>query len=104
MTDKPVRVGDYVKLDTGQEGYVVDIGWRSTKIRELSNNIISVPNSKMAGSIVVNYYMPEPEMSALVQVGVSYDSDLEKVEKVTKEVAKQVLSTVKGGVPNLSLS
>jgi len=53
----------------------------------------------MAGSIVINYYLPEPEMAVLVQVGVSYDSDLEKVEEVTTEVAKRVLSRVKGGVP-----
>ncbi len=83
MTDKPVRIGDYIKLESGQEGYVIDVGWRSTKIRELPNNIITVPNSKMAGSIVTNYYMPEPEMAVLVQVGVRYDSDLEKVERVT---------------------
>ena len=99
MSDRPVRVGDYVKLDSGQEGYVVDIGWRSTKIRELPNNIIVVPNSKLAGSIVTNYYLPEPEMACLVQVGVSYDSDLEKVERVTIDVAKRVLKRVTGGVP-----
>ncbi|MGQ9788562.1 MAG: mechanosensitive ion channel family protein [Candidatus Hadarchaeaceae archaeon] len=99
MTDKPFKVGDYVKIETGQEGYVVDIGWRSTKIRELPNNIITVPNSKMAGSIVINYYQPVSEMSVLVQVGVSYDSDLEKVERVTIEVAREIMKKVQGGVP-----
>lgn len=99
MTDKPFKIGDYVKLDTGQEGYVVDIGWRSTKIRELPNNIITIPNSKMAGAIVIDYHQPVPEMSVLVQVGVSYDSDLEKVERVTIEVAKEIMKNVKGGVP-----
>ena len=99
MSDRPVRVGDYIRLDSSQEGYVVDIGWRSTKIRELPNNIIVVPNSKLAGSIVTNYYLPEPEMACLVQVGVSYDSDLEKVERVTIDVAKRVLERVTGGVP-----
>jgi len=98
MADRPVRVGDYIKLETGQEGYVLDIGWRSTKMRELPNNVIVVPNSKLAGAIVTNYYLPEPEMSVLVQVGVSYDSDLEKVEKVTIDVARKVLHKVTGGV------
>jgi small-conductance mechanosensitive channel len=99
MADRPVRVGDYIKLESGQEGYVTDIGWRSTKIRELPNNIIVVPNSKLAGAIVTNYYLPEPEMACLVQVGVSYDSDLEKVERVTIDVGKKVLKKVTGGVP-----
>ncbi len=99
MTDRPVRVGDFIELDTGQKGYVVDIGWRSTKIRELPNNIITVPNSKLAGAIVTNYYLPEKEMACLVQVGVSYDSDLEKVERVTVEVAKEVIKRVEGEMP-----
>ncbi|MDI6642784.1 MAG: mechanosensitive ion channel family protein [Candidatus Hodarchaeaceae archaeon] len=99
MSDRPVRVGDYIELDSGQKGYVVDIGWRSTKIRELPNNMIVIPNSKLAGAIVTNYYLPEKEMACLVQVGVSYDSDLEKVERVTIDVGKQVLKRVNGGVP-----
>ncbi|HDI12867.1 MAG TPA: mechanosensitive ion channel family protein [Hadesarchaea archaeon] len=99
MTDRPVREGDYIELESGQKGYVEKIGWRSTRIRELPNNIIVVPNSKLAGAIVTNYYLPEPEMACLVQVGVSYNSDLEKVERVTIDVGRQVLKKVTGGVP-----
>lgn len=99
MTDQPVRVGDYIALDSGQKGYVVDVGLRSTKIRELPNNIIVVPNSKLAGAIVTNYYLPEKEMACLVQVGVSYGSDLEKVERVTIDVAKKVIKRVEGEMP-----
>ena len=99
MTDRPVRVGDYVELESGRKGYVIDVGWRSTRIRELPNNIIVVPNSKLAGSIITNFYLPEPEMACLVQVGVAYNSDLEKVERVTIDVGKKVLKKVTGGVP-----
>ncbi|PIU13565.1 MAG: mechanosensitive ion channel protein MscS [Hadesarchaea archaeon CG08_land_8_20_14_0_20_51_8] len=99
MTDRPVRVGDYIALDSGQKGYVVDVGLRSTKIRELPNNIIVVPNSKLAGAIVTNYYLPEKEMACLIQVGVSYGSDLEKVERVTIDVAKKVIKRVEGEMP-----
>ncbi|KUO40375.1 MAG: hypothetical protein AVW06_02540 [Hadesarchaea archaeon DG-33-1] len=98
MADRPIRVGDYIELETGQKGYVTDVGWRSTRVRELPNNIIVIPNSKLAGSIVTNYYMPEREMACLVQVGVSYGSDLAKVEKVTIDVAKKVMARVPGGV------
>lgn len=96
---KHVRVGDFIKLDNGDEGYVVDIGWRATKIRVLSNNIVIIPNNKLSQSQITNYYMPEKELVVLVQVGVHYDSDLEKVEKVTCEVAKEILKQVQGGVP-----
>ncbi len=99
IASRQVRVGDYVKLDTGEEGYVVDITWRNTTIRALPNNLIIVPNSRMASAVVLNYNLPQREMSVIVQVGVSYDSDLEKVEKVTIEVATDVMREVPGGVP-----
>jgi small-conductance mechanosensitive channel len=96
---KQLHPGDYVKLDSGQEGYVTDVTWRNTIIKELPNNMIIVPNSKLASAIVTNYYQPEQEMAVLIQVGVSYGSDLRKVEKVTVEVGKEVMQEVEGGVP-----
>ncbi|HEC92126.1 MAG TPA: mechanosensitive ion channel, partial [Candidatus Atribacteria bacterium] len=56
---KQIKVGDYIKLESGEEGYVVDIGWRNTTIRMIPNNLVIVPNSKIASSIVVNYNLPE---------------------------------------------
>ncbi|MFH1625075.1 MAG: mechanosensitive ion channel family protein, partial [Pseudomonadota bacterium] len=98
LISRQVRVGDYVKLGTGEEGYVVDITWRNTTLRALPNNIIMVPNSKLASAITTNYNLPEKELSVRVQVGVSYDSDLEHVEKVTIEVAKGVMQDIVGDV------
>jgi small-conductance mechanosensitive channel len=96
---RQLRPGDYVKLDSGEEGYVTDISWRNTTIRALPNNMIIVPNSKLASTIVTNYYQPEQEMAVLIEVGVSYDSNLQKVEKVTMEVGKEVMRNVEGGAP-----
>jgi small-conductance mechanosensitive channel len=96
--DKPIRIGDYIKLESGQEGYVAQIGWRNTRIRMLPNNIVIVPNAKLVSSQITNFYLPETELAVLVQVGVSYQSDLEKVEKVTIEVAKEALKETLGGV------
>lgn len=97
IVSKQVEVGDYIKLDSGEKGYVTDISWRNTTIRELPNNLVVVPNSKLADTIIINYNQPQREMSVIIQVGVSYDSDLEKVEKVTINVAKAVLQKVTGG-------
>jgi small-conductance mechanosensitive channel len=85
---RQIRLGDYVKLNTGEEGYVADIGWRSTTIRSLGNNMIIVPNSRLAQAIVTNYYLPEKRMSASFQVGVSYRSDPDRVEKILLDVAR----------------
>jgi small-conductance mechanosensitive channel len=97
MADKPIRLGDFVKIGE-VEGYVDKIGWRTTRIRRLSNHIVILPNSKVATAEVLNYDLPEPEGGLVVDVGVSYESDLEKVERVTVEVAKDVLQKVPGGV------
>jgi small-conductance mechanosensitive channel len=93
-----IRVGDYIKLETGEEGYVVDINWRSTKIKMLPNNLVLIPNDKLNKAIVINYCLPDKEMAVLVDLGVHYKSDLEKVERITSEVAKSVMAEVSGGV------
>ncbi len=95
-----VRVGDYIKIESGHEGYVTDIGWRETKIRMLPNNEILVPNKKLSEATITNYYLPDRELAVTVEIGVDYDSDLEKVERVTSEVGRQVMQTVSGGVPS----
>jgi small-conductance mechanosensitive channel len=99
LLSRKIKPGDYVKLETGEEGYVTDITWRNTTIRALPNNMIIVPNSKLASAIVTNFYQPETAMAVLVQVGVGYESDLRKVERVTVEVGRGVMREVQGGVP-----
>jgi small-conductance mechanosensitive channel len=99
IASKQIRPGDYVKLDTGEEGYVMDITWRYAVVRSLSDNMIIIPNSKLSSAIVTNFALPVNEMSVLLQVGVSYDCDLDKVERVTVDVARGVMKEVDGGVP-----
>jgi small-conductance mechanosensitive channel len=93
-----IRVGDYLKLDTGQEGYVVDFSWRSTRLRMLANNLVVVPNAKLAQAIVVNHHLPSQDMAVLVEVGVDYASDLQQVERVVVEVGRDVMTQVAGAV------
>jgi small-conductance mechanosensitive channel len=97
--DRPVAPGDFVKLESGQEGYVTDVGWRNTRIRLLSNDTVIIPNTKLIGSTITNYYLPAKETAVLMQVGVHYDSDMDKVERVVSEVGNEVMRTVQGGVP-----
>jgi small-conductance mechanosensitive channel len=99
IVSRQIKPGNYIKLSTGEEGYVVDINWRNTLIKELSNNMIIIPNSKLASAIVTNYSLPENEIFIYIDVRISYDEDLEKVEKITIQVAKEVMKEVKGGDP-----
>jgi len=95
-----IRVGDYVKLDSGQEGYVVDFSWRSTRLRMLANNLVVVPNSKLAQAILVNHHLPSQDLAVLVEIGVDYSSDLRHVERVVTEVGRSVMQEVTGAVPD----
>lgn len=67
-------------------------------MRAPANHIIVVPNSRIADMILVNYNAPDAEEGVQVPVGVSYGSDLQEVERITCEVAADVLRTVPGGV------
>ncbi len=95
---RPIQVGEFVELENGMQGVVADIGWRATRIREQANNLVIVPNARVSDMIVRNYDQPDSEQAVLVQVGVSYSSDLPLVERVTTEVARTVLMEVEGGV------
>lgn len=96
MMEKSIRVGDFIRLETGQEGFVTDITWRTTRIRMLPNNMVIIPNHNLAKSIVTNYYLPEKRMSLLIPVSVSYGSDPEQVEAVLLRVAETAAQEVPG--------
>ena len=96
LVEKSIRVGDFIRLETGQEGYVEDITWRTSRIRMLPNNMVVIPNSKLSQSIVTNYYLPEKRMSLLIPIGVSYSSDPDKVEKILIEEAKSGVGDIPG--------
>lgn len=93
-----INIGDFVKLENGQMGFIRDITWRNTTIETAQNNVIVVPNSKMADSIIENFFLTNKEITFNVLVGVGYESDLEKVEKISIQVAKEILEKIEGGV------
>jgi small-conductance mechanosensitive channel len=98
LSSRQVRPGDYVQLATGEEGYVQDVTWRYTTIRQLSNNLTIVPNSRLATTVLTNFYLPVMETTILVPVTVANDSDLTRVEGVSIDVAKSVMQDVAGGI------
>jgi len=95
---KNIQPGHYIQLESADEGYIIDINWRSTTIRTLSNRMIIIPNNKLAASTVRNFSKPDLELSVPVEVSVSYGSDLERVEMVTLDVARGVIKSYPGAV------
>ena len=93
MTEGVIANGDYIQLEGGLKGYVVEVGWRSTRIRDWRNNIVVVPNAKFAETIITNYQQPTPNVNVFLVCGTSYDSDLYRVEEVCNEVMDEVIDT-----------
>jgi small-conductance mechanosensitive channel len=83
-------VGDFVKVESGQEGFVTDIGWRSITMRERSNNLIVIPNNKFAQAIVTNYHLPDRSTMLRIPVSVSYADDPDKVERILTDIASKL--------------
>lgn len=100
ILDKSVSVGDLVNLEDGTSGKIVRIGVRSTKVRTFDNEIVIVPNSKLADSNIKNIAQPGPKSRVVIPFGVAYGSNIEKVKKV---VLKEI-KTVKGFIDDPSPS
>ena len=97
---RKVRLGDYIKVDSGEEGYVVDINWRNTSIRSLPGDVVVVPNAKLANAIVTNFYQPQRETNVVAKASVAYESDLEHVERVTIDVAREAMRALSITIPD----
>jgi small-conductance mechanosensitive channel len=90
VVDKPVRPGDFIRVDPTYEGYVESIGWRSTHLRTLANNLVIIPNATLSKAILTNYTLPTPHVAASVRVDVALDADIDRVEDALADEAKRM--------------
>jgi small-conductance mechanosensitive channel len=91
LLDKPIRPGDFVHLDGGQEGYVETIGWRSTHLRTLVPSAIIVPNATLSKSIITNFRGSNPRLLLGTVIEVSLDSDPRAVADLMEQEAATAL-------------
>jgi small-conductance mechanosensitive channel len=96
LADKPIRVGDYVKVADNVEGHVGDIGWRSTRVRMLQNVVVTIPNKRVAESTITNYDMPESRLAVPIRIAVDYGADPELVERILLEESTRAVDEVPG--------
>lgn len=99
--DRPYKVGDYIILDSGERGEVVAIGVRSTRIKTRDDILISIPNSIIANTKIINESAPIPRFRLRAPIGVAYGSDIEKVEQVLLEIAKENERVLKDPEPRV---
>ena len=86
--DKPYKIGDYIVLDRGERGEVVNIGIRSTRIKTRDDILISMPNSIIANTKIINESAPIPNFRIRVPVSVAYGSDIDRVENILLNIAQ----------------
>lgn len=94
IADKPVVVGDYVKLQSGQEGQLFKLGWRSSKFRMLTSEVVVVPNSQLIDSVVTNYRVADGDVAVAIDLAVLNSNDPAHVERVAQEVAREAVASV----------
>lgn len=91
---RQIKVGNTIQLENSYVGEVVDIAWRTTTLRQLSGNMVILPNSKMASNIIINYTTPHPDLTVTFPMAVALDADLQQVETISQEVAQAVGQTL----------
>jgi len=101
LADAPYKLGDYIVIQTGERGKVVEIGMRSTRILTRDDVEIVVPNSAIANGKIVNESGPVVKRRIRIRVGVSYDSDIDLVEKILREVADGTADVAKQPEPRV---
>ena len=89
FVDKPYKIGDYIVLDMGERGEVVSIGIRSTRIKTRDDILISIPNSIIANTKIINESAPVPNFRIRVPISVAYGTDIDKVENILLEIARK---------------
>jgi small-conductance mechanosensitive channel len=91
VVDKPVRPGDFIRVDPSFEGYVESIGWRSAHLRTLTNNLVIIPNSTLSKAVITNFTLPTPHVASNVRVDVPVSADVDQVEDALADEARRSL-------------
>ncbi|MCG6881262.1 MAG: mechanosensitive ion channel [Deltaproteobacteria bacterium] len=101
LLDKPFTTGNYIILDSGERGEVVDIGLRSTRILTRDEILICIPNSVITNVKIVNESAPEHRFRMRIKIGVAYGSDIEEVEEILMKLAMENHLAVRDPVPRV---
>jgi MscS family membrane protein len=88
--DKPFKVGDRVKIEN-YYGDVISVGTRSTRIRTLDYQVVTLPNNKITTNVIVNYSEPDEKLRITIPVTVAYGTNPLHVKKILLEIAHDAI-------------
>ena len=95
ILDRAYKIGDMIEVEDGRTGIIADVGLRSTKLRTWDNDIVTIPNSYLAESKVLNFTQPSGRCRITVPFTVAYGTDTDFVKKVILNELKKIPSEVK---------
>ncbi len=98
LMEQPISVGDFIKLSSGEEGIVGDIGWRTTRLQAL-NSVVVIPNTKITSSILINYALPDARVIAEISIVAALDADAQAIQRVALEVAASTQGVLEEPAP-----
>lgn len=101
LIEEPMVVGDFIRLSTGEEGVVRDIGWRTTRIQTFGNNIIVIPNTKITSGILTNYNLPEARVSAEITIVAAHGADPERIASIAMDAAAETEGVLEEPAPTV---
>ncbi|MFN0103107.1 MAG: mechanosensitive ion channel family protein [Bryobacteraceae bacterium] len=101
LVERPIAVGDFVRLSAEEEGMVSDIGWRTTRLINGSNNMVIIPNKTITSGNLLNYSMPSADVGAWVPVVLGLDADVGKAEKIALAAATETEGVLPDSAPLL---
>ena len=96
---RQIQPGQFIRLSSGEEGAVLDINWRNTTLKQPSNNILIIPNSKLAASIITNFDAEDPNLSFSLTFWVDWNTSLETLESLCMTVGTELMKQHHSGVP-----
>jgi len=95
-----IKPGDFIRLDSGDEGIVLDVTWRNTTVQKPTNDIVLVPNSVLARAAVTNYSTLDPEFGLVIPISFASAGDPDAVERIALDVAREVIAACPEAVPD----
>lgn len=99
LIEEPFKVGDFIRLSTGEEGTVTDIGWRTTRLLMGTNNLIVIPNNKITTTNLINHALPAAWLMTEIDVVTRQDADVDLIRKLALEAAAESELVLKAPAP-----
>ena len=101
LVEEPIGVGDFIKLSSGEEGVVKDIGWRTTRILTGGNNMTVIPNTKITSSTLTNFNLPERRVGLDIAILAAYDADHNQIAGIALEIAANTHGVLEEPAPSV---